>query len=267
MNISSLIPIEYPTDKPRKVYLCDDSPEGILSAVYDAWTSRYGHSHNFIQIAGEYNYSFFCEYVRVETDIKKAYNIADAIKRKISSDFYHLITVCLASYDRSRADDIYRLIILGFHVGASARYNLSLQFVQRINKIERNVSNERHHYMGFIRFEELEDNTLFARFRPKNNILPLITGHFADRYPNEKIIIADVNRKSVACINRSNIGYYKLSDEDFESLRPDTSQEEKTLQDLWKCFVDSIEIKERRNTSLQRNNMPLRFREFTPEFH
>lgn len=262
MSIETLLPIEFPTDKPKRIYLCDDSPEGILSAIYDAWTSRYGHSHNYIQIASAAGRSYFYEYINVQTDIQKAKNISDAIIHRVSASFHDLITHCLLSSSDTRADDIYRLVILGFSIGSKARNCLSLPFVNNCNKLEVNVNNELRHYMGFIRFQETYDKTLFARFRPVNNIITLLAPHFADRFPTERIIIADVARKLVASIDHKTINYWQLSEQDFESLNPKTSDDEYIMKNLWQCFTDTIEIKERRNKSLQRNNMPLRYREF-----
>ncbi len=261
-----LCPYEHPTDKPRHTYLCEDSPEGILSAIYEAWSSRYGHAYNYIQVDTGYNYQLFSEYIHVKTDINKATSVASSIKHRISYDFYDLVKSCLLSYNTERADDIYRLIILGFTVGNSARYYLSYPFVQRILKLERNIENERHHYLGFIRFEELEDLSLFAKFRPKNDVLTLISPHFADRFPEERLIIADVERNNIAFIHYGHIEYAVANDIDLASFQPGNSENELMLKQLWQTFVTSIEIKERHNPSLRRQNMPLRFREFATEF-
>ena len=37
-------------------------------------------------------------------------------------------------------------------------------------------------------------------------------------------------------------------------------------ENMWKTFVESISIKERENRKLQRNNIPLHFRTYMPEF-
>ena len=43
------------------VFLCEDSPEGIFTGVYDAWESRLGHNNISLQIhTGEENYDLFC---------------------------------------------------------------------------------------------------------------------------------------------------------------------------------------------------------------
>lgn len=263
-NISAaILPYENPTDKPRRVYLCEDSPEGILTAIYDAWTGRYGHSHNYIQLYSSGEINMFYEYIETKTDLAKAQSIATSIKRKISMDFYNIVEECLMSDEKTRADDIYRLIILGFAVGSSATSYLAYPAIQRIMKIEKNVWNEYHHYLGFLRFEELQDGTLFAKFRPHNNIISKVIPHFADRFPEENVMITDVSRHILAISKHGKIGY-AITDIDFENISLPTSDNENLLKELWHNFIVSIEVKERRNLELQRQNMPLRFREFAP---
>ena len=58
-------------DKPTRIYQCENTVDGIFSAVYDAGLSGYGHK--FIRIQPEQknqleNYELFTEYVQVKTD-------------------------------------------------------------------------------------------------------------------------------------------------------------------------------------------------------
>ena len=78
-------------DKPIRIYQCEDSTDGILSAVYDAGLSGYGHK--FIRIRPMVknqidNYELFTEYVQVETDPEKAAKVAETVKEKISREAY-----------------------------------------------------------------------------------------------------------------------------------------------------------------------------------
>lgn len=253
------------TDKTLHVYLCEDNPEGILSGIYDAWTSRYGHSHNYIQINSDINCNMFYEYFEVTTDIEKADSITHSIRTNISSQFYYFVESCLLSNDKSRADDIYRLLILAFCVGSSASRYLSYPFVQRLCKLEKNVWNETHHYMGFIRFEELKGGTLFARFRPHNNIITKLIPHFADRFPNENLIIIDMNRQIIALCRQGKIAFIINPDIDLTQINIELSDNEQLMNSLWSSFIDSITIKERSNIKLQKQLMPLRYREFMKE--
>ena len=54
------------------VFVCEDSPEGIFTGVYDAWNSRLGHENVRLEVQGEYNYSLFSEYREVAVDRLKA---------------------------------------------------------------------------------------------------------------------------------------------------------------------------------------------------
>ena len=58
------------------VFVCEDSPEGIFTGVYDAWSSRLGHENVRLEVQGEYNYSLFSEYREVAVDQLKAQNAA-----------------------------------------------------------------------------------------------------------------------------------------------------------------------------------------------
>ena len=55
------------------VFVCEDSPEGIFTGVYDAWSSRLGHENVRLEVQGEYNYSLFSEYREVAVDQLKDY--------------------------------------------------------------------------------------------------------------------------------------------------------------------------------------------------
>ena len=51
-----------------------------------------------------------------------------------------------------------------------------------------------------------------------------------------------------------------------ESFLSQISQEEEQFRQLWKLFTKSISIQARENRQLQRQNLPLRFRTYMPEF-
>ena len=76
-------------------------------------------------------------------------------------------------------------------------------------------------------------------------------------------MITDVSRHIVAISRHGKIAY-AVTDIDFENITLPTSDNENLLKELWHNFIVSIEIKERRNLELQKQNMPLRFREFAP---
>jgi probable DNA metabolism protein len=91
--------------------------------------------------------------------------------------------------------------------------------------------------------------------------------HFSDRLSNENFVIYDENRKN-AIVHK--VGYpwiYTVG----EHLNIDNigklSDAEEEFQSLWKTFFETIGIEARVNHKLQRNNMPLRFRNHMTEFN
>ena len=251
----------------KYIYLCEDSTEGIFTAVYQAWEGNHGHANNKVQIASsDYNTELFCEYIEVETDLAKAEKVARTLKKKVSYEFYEQILLASLSYDCRKADSIYRSIILGLHMGSSVLNHLANEDISRIAKLKQNVTNEILHLNGFLRFEELEKGLLLGRIEPKNDIIRLLGDHFSDRFPEEHFLIADTVRSSFVMHTPKQTRYFIYPGFDFSSEFLSTTEAEKYYRELWCKFVDTIAIKPRENLKLQQQMLPLRFRDYMPEF-
>ncbi|HPU63573.1 MAG TPA: TIGR03915 family putative DNA repair protein [Mobilitalea sp.] len=253
----------------KKIFQCDNSIDGIFTAVYEAWSSGYGHDNVMIEELCEKNdYSnmqLFSEYVTVKTDLNKALKVSRSIKQKISEEAFEIVCrVALSDY-RQKGDLIYRFLILGFHLGRDVVNHLSNDVVNQMLKINRNVGNEVHHFLGFLRFSQLDNNVLVSVIHPKNNILSLLAPHFADRLPQEKFIIFDGGRN--LCVLHVPGRPWIISD--IPETGSDIVKELENndiYKELWKTFFENIAIKERTNLKLQRNNLPLRYRNDMTEF-
>ena len=92
------------------------------------------------------------------------------------------------------------------------------------------------------------------------DILPLIAGHFFERYGDERIIY-DEHRAKAVLISKNGYEIVSASVEQFE-----TSEDEKRFEKLWRLFFDTVAIKERENKRLQQSFVPQRYRENMPEF-
>lgn len=254
----------------KRVYQCSNTIESIFTAIYDAWASKYGHANIRIDIImnnnDDFNFELFTEYISVEEDFNKANKVANSIGEKISKEAYDLVMNAACSSERNKGDIIYRFLILGFSVGSNVVNYLTNEAVMNIFELNRNVSMERHHFLGFLRFIQIKSSVLFAKIKPKNDILRMIATHFSERLPNEDFIIYDEGRNSVIIhpANKQWI-YTKFDDNELEQfLSLEENDEEYSI--LWRTFFDSISIKERRNLKLQRNNLPLRYRSNMDEF-
>lgn len=257
---------EYMTEK--YIYLCEDSTEGIFSAVYRAYEDKHGHADNEIRIdVPGYNRELFCNYISVETDYERAAKVARTIRRDISETAYEFVLKASLSWKPGKADAIYRFIIEGLKFGRKVMNHLTAPYMQTLLEAERQTVNEVHFFVEFLRFEELENGVLFARINPKSVVFPYVAEHFADRFSGEDWIIADTVHETMM-IHKKNGGcaYATFDDVDLDELTLKYSAEEKTMQELWSVFVDTIAIKERANRDLQRNMLPLRYRKYMKEF-
>lgn len=249
------------------IYMCEDSFEGMLCGVYDAWTSRKGHSQVKLGIKdqGE-SLELFCDYVDVPEDGEKAEKVIRSIREKISEEAYEAVYKASLSMEKDRADRIYRFLIYGFHVGAGITDMLQIPAVCDIFEMCRYVGNEAHLTTEFLRFSEMEGNLLVSRIGPKNDVLVLIAPHFADRLSGENFMIYD-EKRGKAVIHpamRPWAVVYPSSEEWKERLTK--AVEEDVYKVLWKAFRKSVTIRERINPRCQMNHLPLRYRPYMTEF-
>ena len=97
-------------------------------------------------------------------------------------------------------------------------------------------------------------------------VLPLIAPHFANRYPEENWIIYDERREKFA-IHRAGKGWMIVENMQVaEEVKSQLSMEEEDYRAMWRAFTKSIAIEARKNENLQKQLLPLRFRDKMTEF-
>ncbi len=249
----------------EKVYLCEDTPEGIFTAIYKAW--EYGINNTRVEVSGYQTMSLFAQYVEVETDLEVAQKVVRSVKRKISPRVYEQIYHAALSVEEDKAQIIYQFMRKGFKIGEKILDALGDKDVLRVFEMDRQVAREAHYYLEFLRFEELDTGVLSARISPKCNILPLIVEHFADRLWLENWIILDTKRE-ISSVHMARKGYFftnDISESRLQCLPRSENQQE--MDKLWKRFFHTIAISERKNDTLQRQMLPLRYRKYMNEMN
>lgn len=139
--------------------------------------------------------------------------------------------------------------------------DITQEDIIKLYQAEKAFFRERHRFLGLLRFIELPDKTLVATFKPKYNILPKLYFHFVRRFPNENFIIFDLLR-NLAFFYKNKKGRLVF----VEGLEIEINYEVDPLVRLWREYFDSIAVYERINLERQKQRLPLRFREFLPEF-
>lgn len=259
------------------VFICEDSPNGILTGIYDAWSARIAlgvpHSDVRLVCAPPDNYELFCEYHAIAVSEEKAKKVADTLRKKFGAEFCHTILNAVFSGESDagktdKADAVYHTVAAAFRSqngGSAALSRLGDPYVYRVFELSRATASEAHHLEGFLRFSELENGVLFSEIHPKNYALPILAEHFTDRFPAENFIIYDRTHETAA-VHRAKRRFFladapKLSAETL----PRRSGNEEAFRSLWLTFFKSIAIEARTNPKLQKQNIPMRFWNDTPE--
>lgn len=251
---------------PSLILQCEDSLEGILTALYDAFVEKnkmdkFCDGDISIAIGQNHTMSLFARQVEVTTDLDKAQKTLSSIQKKISYQAYRKVLSALCHYDMERGDVVLGFLIKGFPMGPQVLEDMSDCYVMRVIELARKVDNESHLFCGFVRFFDL-GKFLYSEIEPKCHVLPQIMDHFADRYPNEHYVIYDKKRQ-VALIHLAHGNSFFVSG---DAWNIDLTQHEDYFERLWSQYFKTIAIEERFNPRCQNNLIPKWYRKHMSEF-
>lgn len=237
---------------------CDGTPEGILTAVFDAWEIDIKTSE--ISVTPNDNMVLFGEYHEVVTDFSKAERVRRTVIRRISSYAYEMVFFACCSTDPDRGNAVLQFIRRGIKIGADVVNDLKNHYVMKVFELYRNVKRELMHFRGFIRFRQ-QGKYLMAKYNPNNDILIPMADFFSDRFMRENFMIVDMNRNKAAVHYSCRDHFITSVDREIiEHLKIEDSETE--IIELWETFEKTIAIEARHNPKLQQQNMPLRFRDY-----
>lgn len=248
------------------IYLCEDSLEGVFTAIYRAYEEKRDHTDTVLSLTEEP--LLFAEYVKVEPDLERTRKVMNTLRRRFGEDDYLALCQALASEDPDKAQAVYRTVVDGLRRSIRPGHlldNLADDYVHKAFSLSRGTGREISHLEGFVRFQELENKVLYAVIGPRNNVLTFLMPHFADRLPLENFVIFD-DRRNLFGIHPSGRQWYLLREEEAVSPVLKLSEEERQYQELFRQFCRTIAIRERRNLELQKSMLPLRFQEYMMEF-
>lgn len=247
------------------VLRCEDSLEGMFTAVYDAFVyknQQFPMYHDNISIAiGDGEMTLFAQERVVKTDAAKVEKTVRSIQNRLGYQTYDTILLALCHFSGDRASAVLGYLVRAFAQGRNISEQLADPFVLRVMELSRKVNNERDKLYGFVRFQDL-GSILVAMFAPKCNLVPLMMDHFSDRLPNENFILYDEGRK-LAAVHEKGKTCVLVSGDGFEMPKGQMD----AFAALWKQYVATMEIKERHNEKCQNNLLPKWYRRYMTEWN
>lgn len=251
---------------PSLILQCEDSIEGILTAIYDAFVEKnkmtdYRDGDIRIAIGGVQDLFLFAQMQSVETDLDKAQKTLFSIQKKVSYLAYKRVLSALCHYDTDRGNVVLGFLIKAFPMGAKVMEAFADPYVMRMTELARKVDNESHLFCGVIRFTDV-GKFLYSEIEPKCNVLPQVLEHFEDRYPNEHYVIYDKKKQAALVHPAFCQSFFVYGDE----WNVDVSQFDDRFENLWREYFSHIEIRERHNPKCQNNLLPKWYRKNMAEF-
>lgn len=236
----------------------DGTFEGFLTLVYEVYHQKYEPS-SIEKPSSEIK--LFDEAIEITYDASKSQKVLEAMRKKWSKQDLQRVMHLFLCDTKAFELDLLAYIKLGFQ-SAKELQNINHPSVFFINNLEKELFRHYHRYSGFLRFEELEDGTLYAKIESKFSLVYLLGRHFAKRFNNQNYIIHDIDR-SLAFVKIADSMDVRQVSEFEEPLR---SASEEKFQHLWQTFFDSIAIENRANEKLQKSLVPLVYRKYMSEF-
>ncbi|WP_323586291.1 TIGR03915 family putative DNA repair protein [Aliarcobacter butzleri] len=240
------------------ILVYDGTFEGFLSLVYEVYYKKLKPIKIYKTLPNE---MIFEEIFELKTSKDNAMKVLTAIKTKFPKELIQRILNIFMCDSKEFEMALLEYIIIGFKE-AKQLYNINNSCVFYLNNLEKELFRNVHKLTGFIRFEELEDATLYAKVESKFNVVYFLGKHFLKRFNNQNFIIHDLNRKLAFVKIENDFSIQEIAYFD----EPIYSSNEQKFQKLWKSFFSGVTINERTNLKLQTQMVPLLYRTYMSEF-
>jgi probable DNA metabolism protein len=255
------------------VYIFDNTLDGLLTAVFDSFFLR--QQPEYLLAEGEQLPLFADEPHRVVTDSGKAERVWKGLEKQLSREGLHMISVSWLSEERTLNQPLFNFICKVFRLMVKGlEQNASDEDVLAVRNTCRRVLHEQLRMKQFVRFQKAKDGTYLAVVSPDHNVLPLVIGHFQDRFGDQPWLIYDARRHygyyydgAAAPIH---ITFENEAEVPFDlsngKLNDDVlSDNDRLFQELWRTYFKAICIRERINPRKQLKDMPRRYWKYMTE--
>lgn len=242
-------------------YVYDGTPEGLLTAVFQAYANH--EDPEDIAQGAAFQPRLDQSVRTIETDAALAERVKRGLVRATGKAGFNAVLHASLSDDVQAGSVVYRFIRYAMRSNANraAIGEIAHPAVAPLIALDRSVMNERHLMQQFLRFECLKGNIWFARCSPKASVIPLLMDWFSARFNDVPFMIYDEAHRIAGIYDGSG---WQLVQTDIVNL-PEKAGDEEMMQQAWKRFYDAVSIDARYHPELRRRFMPKRFWENLPE--
>lgn len=239
------------------IYEYDGSFAGLMCCIYESYT----HKERPVMIRCTDNSEFsLYETHTIVTNESHAHRVYDSFRRyspKVGSFLQRAYLTCLEEKEMA----VYRFVVRLYRDGRPLLRRLSDETYYPLLRAVRHLNGELEQYRGFVRFSDT-GGVLTAEIEPKNRVLPLLCVHFCQRCHDETFFIYDRTHQEALFYSDGKSSILPLTA--FTPAPPDEA--ELGYRRLWRCFYDTVAIRERENPKLRMTHMPKRYWNLLTEF-
>ncbi|MDR2504012.1 MAG: TIGR03915 family putative DNA repair protein [Deltaproteobacteria bacterium] len=260
-----------------RVFVYDQSFEGLLSVIFDAYTLKCFPSH----LCGRGDLHYFAGAHVVATRPEKSGRVFAALCRKLSTEGLHNLFLLWLAEESGGDLLLFRHLCKVLQHGGIAENDPADADALAVRRLARKVARQAEHYAGFVRFQKtrpgfvrsgsdgvIAKELYLAIIEPQHNILPLLQRHFVARLGDQLWAIYDAARHYGLMAEGEDVREIFLDENILHhgGLREELLAEgEEFMQEMWKSYFQSCAVRERVNPSLQKQLMPQRYWKYLTE--
>ena len=229
-----------------KTYLYDGEFDSLLALVYELIRLKIIPD----DIKCNYNYSPSLLDNGIDLYIFNKMKKIDYLRKRISNKMLFIVYYVYLSRNNNKEIIIYNFIknVIKYKDNV---LNKKIDCVLDVIKIFESVSCDANKLKKSLKFSEIEEDILYAKYSSNNNVICILANYFKNKFNNKNFIIRDVNRGIYALYDKNKIIY--LRDYEIGRINLDLNNKNK----LFNIFFNKIVIKEK--SSLNYKYMPKRY--------
>ena len=249
-------------------YYYDKTFDGLLTAVFESYERR--QVPDELMRDCDYTGKLWCEAITIVNDTEKANRVWNAMLKKISADQANRLFRIHYSGIEGIDLSLFMVIRKIFEKGPGILENYADPDILAFRKADRRVSREAERVAQFVRFQKTADHIYFAAYAPDYDVIPMVLGHFRDRFADQQWMVYDTLRKRGYYFNGKEVQWVCLNSDKINASTGDIdasvlSEDEILFQRLWKQYFRSICIDQRLNLKLHRQKVPKKYWKYLTE--
>jgi probable DNA metabolism protein len=235
----------------------------LLSAIFYAYKNKINPEK--ICTRNGHQPGLFEKQIEIATDISNSERVWRGLKRHLGRESSKQVYLAHLTGEIEINTLIYQYIRAAMPPKPEEFQEQGTTAAIEIERLSHKVSLEAHRMKGFTRFSQLGQNFYAARINPCYDVLPLIRRHFENRYADQQWIIYDTERGYGFFYDTNSSYEVQIPAHDIFEAPGFAQADEKTYQNLWKQYFESVNISQRNNPKAHLRQLPRRYWKYLPE--